>query len=78
MRRNSSLKIETVGDCFPDIDPYYLETLSKSNSYYLKCFNFVEQVWDRNVKTLSQAQVRWLSKINEDMASMNDQESKKI
>lgn len=70
MRRDCTLKLDKVEDCFPDIDPYYLQTLAKTNTYYLKCYNFVDQVWERNVRTLSEAQVRWLSKINEDMSEM--------
>lgn len=54
--------IVTVKDRF-DIDEQKLYQCSKSGGYLESCYNFYQQVKDRNINYMTESQLSWLDKI---------------
>jgi len=56
----------TVGECYEDqIDRDELFDKASESDYWESCDTFVEQVWERDVETISPKQREWLDKIAE-------------
>lgn len=49
-----------------------LEFVSEmEGSYYEKCYNFLADVWEKDIKDLSPKQYQWAQNIREDCAEAN-------
>ena len=55
-----------VKDLYKDLDLVSLqETANGGDTYCVSVYQFVSQVWDRDIETLTKKQVNWLERISE-------------